>query len=105
MTMAIPPVRGIGLPWILREERARSRAPKRCASRRTSGVRIVPHTIDSTNATAAVFMFPDPPLVLARQDPVAEREDIHARLQVAGQGIAGRRYDRLVLVEAGVEHE
>ncbi len=29
MTMAIPPRRGMGCPWILRDERAWSSAPKR----------------------------------------------------------------------------
>ena len=43
--------------------------------------------------------------VRARQYPVAQRQHVHARLEIAGQRVAGRRHDRLVLVEAGVEHQ
>src|SRR5580765_2319076 len=52
--MATPPSRGIGFPWILREDSPWSRTPNRCASRRIRGVRTVPHKTDKTNATAAV---------------------------------------------------
>src|SRR3982750_1620225 len=116
MTMATPPRRGIGLPWILREERAWSSTPMRWASRLTSGVRIVPQNIDRMKATAAVLMLRKGfrergevggELLRGRpgQYPVAEREHVHAGAKIAAERLAGRGHDRLVLVEAGVEHQ
>src|ERR1700760_809816 len=84
-----------------------------CASRLTSGVRIVPQTIEMMNATAALLIASDcrlgPPGVPlcgpARQHPVPQRQHVHARLEVAVERLRRVRHDGLVLVEARVEHE
>src|SRR6267154_931175 len=103
--MAIPPSLGTGWPWIFRDESAWSRRPLRWASLLTSGVRIVPQTIDKMKATAAVLIARGAPSGGGRagQDPVSEREHVHLRLEVAVERLGRRRHDGLVLVEAGVE--
>ena len=52
----MPPSRGTGRPWTLRELRAWSSAPRRSAQFRMSGVASALVAVAATNATAAVFI-------------------------------------------------